>query len=436
MARALHLISCYLPNDPFVDGFLQEVADALGERAQQLLLLPTYAPQRDALPFAQISYTLEGYRRLAPAAAALPYGLVPAALAGSESAWSRQRCDEARTARAIGACAAFFGRLLDELEPDSVSVWNPAVPQGRLLKAACELRGIPSFAIERGVFPDTMMLDAHEIGARSDIALNHALRRLLLREPARRQRLDELRAHYAQRTRGKYPAAPAEPERIRERYRVPHGSRVAVLFLSVAAGNWDPPGLPAHRYTSPWFRSDETAIDALLAALPADTVLLVQHHPIDRATARAPRHPRLRHTAGEPLDCLFAAADLLCFLGATTVQHEALLTSKPVLLLSRSQLSGLGVAYEHGGNALQALVADALACGRSEAQDDAIARYVPFLFEHVLFGRAGGPARLSGADFAAHLAALAAGHDLDVGERLARWLNAVQNDAAEVTAPA
>jgi hypothetical protein len=429
--RGLHLISCYLPNNEFVDAFFGSLDDELRRHGQQMLLLPTYAPATDARMYVQISYTLAGYAQLSRPATGVDSGLVPAALADVEAAWTRRCTAAAAHADALATCTAFFGRLLDEMEPDSVSIWNPTVPQGRLLQMACLARAIPCFGIERGVFAETMMVESREVGAQADVALSPTLRSVLARQQPDHRRLQELRDYYRQRDFSRYAMAPrCSRQALKEEIGIAAGARTVVLMLSVAAANWLPRSLPGARFTSPWFESAQQAVAALLAALPPDAYLIVQDHPLDQDHWTPEPHPRLRHVRGAHLETLFETADLLAFLGATTVQHEALLRDKPLLLLSRSQLTGQGVAYEFNGADLPTLVARALAREGHAAQRDAAARYVPFLFEHALFGLPGSPARQSAADLARHLARLESAHALDVASRIERWLASAASDLA------
>jgi hypothetical protein len=423
MKRVLHLISCYLPNNAFVDAFFGAMASELHRQGQEMLLLPTYTPQTDALQYVQISYTLAGYAQLARPVTGVDSGLVPAALADAEAAWTRRSVDAAAHAGAVATCSRFFGLLLDEMEPDTVSIWNPTVPQGRLLQMACLARAIPCFGIERGVFAETMMVESREVGAQADVALNPALRSVLAERRPDPERLAEIRDYYAQRDFSRYPMAPSvSAAALKDDLGVPAAARTVVLMLSVAAANWTPRSLPGARFTSPWFASAQQSVTELLAALPDDAYLIVQDHPLDRGHWRPTPHPRLRHVRGAHLRTLFDAADLLAFLGATTVQHEALLTEKPLLLLSRSQLTGQGVAYEYSGRNLPVLVERALRHDGHQAQSEAAARYVPFLFDHALFGLPGTPPRRTAADLALHLAALESAHSLDTASRIERWL--------------
>jgi hypothetical protein len=435
MKRGLHLISCYLPNNEFVDAFFASLANELRRHDQQMLLLPTYAPQTDAQLYVQISYTLAGYAQLSPPAAGVDSGLVPGALADAEAAWTRRSANPADHARAVATCTAFFGRLLDEMEPDTVSIWNPTVPQGRLLQMACLARAIPCFGIERGVFAETMMVESREVGAQADVALNPTLRSVLAQQRPEPERLDEIRRYYAQRDFSRYAMAPrCSGSTLKQDLGIPADARTVVLMLSVAAANWAPRSLPGARFTSPWFESAQQAVACLLAALPPDVHLIVQDHPLDRGRWKPTPHPRLRHVRGAHLQTLFEVADVLAFLGATTVQHEALLADKPLLLLSRSQLSGQGVAHEYAGADLRALVERALARDGHAAQREAAARYVPFLFDHALFGLPGSPARHTAADLGRHLAALESAHSLDTAGRIERWLAAAASDLASTAA--
>lgn len=431
MPRGLHLASCYLPNDGFVDAFFTDLASGLARLGQEILLLPTYEPGIDGIQYVRISYDLAGYTELTHARAGAASGLLPDAFGDLEAAWSHRQLGAADMAEGIGACAAFFGRMLDEMQPDSVSVWNPSVPQGRLLQLACLARAIPCFGIERGVFAETLMVEAREVGAQSDIALNPSLRSALLRAPVNHAYLKRIRTHYGKRDFSRYAAAAAcSGSELRSELGIPDQARVIVLMLSLAAANWLPRSMPGARFNSPWFGTAQQAVDALIDALPDDAWLIVQGHPIDDARWAPVPHERLRHVRRRHLNTLFEAADALAFLGATTTQHEAALTGKPLLLLSRSQLSGLDVAYEYRGGALQPLLLSALRHERRTEHSAALARYVSFLFDHVLYGRGDSPARKRPRDLAVHLAGLEAAHDASAGQRIEAWLAAAAMDLA------
>jgi hypothetical protein len=407
------------------------MARALASEHDELVLLPTYKPATDHVRYVQIDYSLAGYARLTARRAGAGYGVIPTAMVDAETAWTRSPQWASEVAADIATCGAFFGHMLDMMEPDTVCVWNPTVPQGRLLQAACLLRGIPCYGIERGVFPETMMIEAREVGAPSDLVVNPTVRSLLARHPAQPDFVDRLRERLDRDEVARYPMRPRRTARqLKHELGIPGAARTVVLFLSAAAANWEPRTMAGSRFVSPWFASAGQAIDALLAALPEGTHLVVQNHPIDRATFRGPQHPRVRYTQRENLRSLFEVADVMAFLGATTVQHDALLTGKPQLLLSRSQLWGQGVAYEFRGAELPALVARALRHEDRPQHAEAAARYIPFLYEHVLFGCEGGLARQTASDLARHLAGLASGHELGVEDRLQRWLTSAMTVAA------
>lgn len=437
MSRALHLLSCYLPDNAFVDRFVQSMASEFAKLGHELLLLPSYEPAAATLPYVQVPYALAGFRALHARQDIGPLRpLLPDALADAECAYQSIALDAASAATAdfdadAAAAAGFHARLLDELEPDTVSIWNPSVPQGRLLQLACIARGLPCFGIERGLLPQTMMVESRDIGAGSDLALSHVLRSVLAVQPSRPEQLAAMRARLTPLLSPRHAsAAPQPPAQMRRMLAIPDGARVAVLFLSMAAANWLPRTLPGARFASPWFADADAAVQALLAELPDDVHLVVQDHPIDRGRWRPPAHPRLRHVAGLHSGSLFDLAQLVLTLGATTLQHDALLAGKPQLLLSRSQLSGLGLAYEYEGHGLGALLARALHDEDREAQSAAAARYLPFLADHVLFGLDKGPARRTAADLARHLAAQASPHTMTAAERIERWLSRAAADMA------
>ena len=437
MSGGLHLVSCFLGGDPFVDRFLGDLHDALDARGDRLILLPTYEPAPALPQHIRIAYDVAGFRDLAPSDPGDFARLLPTALAQAQAAWSQAPVDADDFLASASACSRFYGCLLDELEPDTVMVWNPSVPQGRLLQMACLARALPFWGIERGVFGQTLMVESLEISAQSDLVMNPTLHSMLQRCPEQPERLAAIRQHYAVHDQSRYPAAQRRSaQALREALGLSATTRIAVLMLSAAAANWAPRALPGARFNSPWMASAEQAVRQLADALPDDTVLVVQGHPIDRDTLTLGDDERVRLVHGEHLHTLFDAADVLVFLGATTVQHEALLSGKPVVLLSRSQLSGQGVAYEYRGGDLGALLARALPDLDQSAHLRAISRYVPALFDHALYGGDGSPARLRAPDLATHLGNLVAAHDTDIDTRIQRWLDRASQDLNEAAAMA
>jgi FMN phosphatase YigB (HAD superfamily) len=417
------LLSCYLPNDPFVDAMLEALDRQLEQRGVTLIVLTTFKPAHDRFRYLQVPYLLAGYSELAVPPDAAAVNRYPRGYLESDAMWQGIRSPHSATARGLAVCDAFYRRVLETLEPDSVFIWNPTVPAGRLLQSLCSVYTIPSYGIERGVYPETMMIDHLGIGAMGDLNLDFALRQHARSATINSDALAQIRDYYAGRGAGKYKAKHAEtsPDQLRARNGVPAGKRLVTLFLSAAA-SWAPRSLHGSRYSSPWFADATAAINALLEATGEDTHILVQDHPLNRKTTVMPQHPRLSVSEGEPIRTMLAASDAAAVLGATTVQHEALLTDTPVVLLSRSQLSGKGVCYEYDGGALDALLESAIARDGWEARREQIARYVPFLFDHVLIGQPGGLARTTVLDLAEQIAAMTSPHSRSIDDRIAALL--------------
>jgi FMN phosphatase YigB (HAD superfamily) len=425
------LLTCYLPNDPFVDEVLETLDRRLAERGVTLIVLTTYAPKHDRYRYLQVPYLLAGYSTLAVPPDNTAIGRYPRGYLEADARWQCATSPSAHTARGLGVCDQFYRRVLDTLEPDCVFIWNPTVPAGRVLQSLCSVYTVPAYGIERGVYPQTMMVDHLGIGAMGDLNLDLAVRQHARRAPLRPDVLQTIRDHYAQLNAGKYAAKKSEagPEEFRRRHDVPENSRIISLFLSAAAANWSPRSLHGARYSSPWFADAAEAVQALVDSTPEDVRILVQDHPLNRNTTVLPTHPRLVVCDGEPIRSMIGASDLTAILGATTVQHEALLMDAPVLLLSRSQLSGKQVCYEYDGNDLAGLVQRAMRREDWAKRREEIARYVPFLFEHVLLGLADGPARTTVDDLATHVAAMATPHAHTIEERVMALMEQIDEQA-------
>lgn len=101
-------------------------------------------------------------------------------------------------------------------------------------------------------------------------------------------------------------------------------------------------------------------LDAIGRALGdrEDVVVLFQDHPINRACAASPELPPcFIRCEGLPVRDLLSIADRVAVLGTSTVQYDALLMEKPLLLFGRGLPAQAGAAYAATDTALSRAVA-------------------------------------------------------------------------------
>ncbi|MEZ5444420.1 MAG: hypothetical protein R3F45_01355 [Gammaproteobacteria bacterium] len=136
------LLSCYLPNQIHLDVVLELLDRHLAERGVTLIVLTTYRPAHDRFRYLQIPHLLADYSELAvpPDQAALsryPHGYLDA-----DALWQCVKEPHAGTVRGLAVCDPLSPGAGDPW-PDSVFIWNPTVPAGRLLQPLCATYTIP-----------------------------------------------------------------------------------------------------------------------------------------------------------------------------------------------------------------------------------------------------------------------------------------------------
>lgn len=384
------VISTFLPLTKWNVSLWNELGALLQERGILLMLLTTTTCDALEVPHTQIPYLLSDFvgnddkmRNRT--------GCYPASYSLSDAAWAGLDKPPPTTKRGLAHCTRFYQNLLDQLSPCSTFAWNTTVPQSRILHAESIKRGISAHAIERGFFPNTLMIESRENSALSDLNLNPIVTSFYHSFCADTDRIKRIEDYYARNRFHKYkPKGAATVSDFREKHNIQSHERIAVLFGSASAANWQPRQHNSARFNSPYFTSLAEAAHAWIRALPAGYRAVIQSHPIDTGpSARLPGNAIA--TSGEDIYVLLESADLYAFLGCTTTQQEALLYQRPVVLLSRSQLSGKGIAYEYTGGDLVPCIAQAVNRQGWSERTAAAYRYLDFVFQHFLYGYHGAP---------------------------------------------
>ena len=342
------------------------------------------------------------------------------------------RADMSRVASGYGLDLALSGLmafrvymqgLLERLQPGFLLLADNTLAQTALTHRMAWDTHLPVQIYERGLLPDTLMLESRGIQAWSDLRMHWLTQEM---PPVQPTRFAEIEEYYRTRRPQKYPQpeAPGGVEGLRQQLGV-QGKRLLVFL----GGGYEANGHArnCHNYERNFFTGFPTTQDALMALWRVvehqpDTALVFKPHPLDPdpyTVAQVEGIPVVRNVN---VHTLIEAADVVAA-QYTTLQFEAVLYDKPVLLLARSAWWGRGATYEvEGPDKLADRLQEALERRhwpeiRARAQ-----AFLCWIMDAFLIGAAPGvPTRRHLADLAAYIARVAM-DSRGLSPALERWL--------------
>lgn len=415
MSKPLCLLTCFLPLDETVTAWLADLHLALARERLDLVVLAHDVRVPTPFPVLTLPILLRDFTP----PTGTPADTTPVS-------WNRTALRLARRDRAwIGAgtedlvpfleghaaCEHALRQLLAILQPALVLTWGSSLPPSLVLRSCCDQLQVPTFVLERGLLPETLMLDQRGHGALSD--LNTCLLAAHLGDtPDDEACYRQIRDYYQSRRASKYPqAASLSPADFQARYNPDNRATLAFLGQYDHGAGLTPPDSPGARLESPFFTSTADCLVQLcrvLADHPGRRLLFKPHplDPTDYSPAESPATHVLRDVS---LFDLFEYADVLAFTSSTSI-FEALLYEKPCVLLARSQLSHKGATYELQNLAdLGSLLDHAFARHDFDTLRQRQRRWVQAICRHYLVGlKPDVPTRLHLPDLARFLAQNAA----------------------------
>jgi len=314
----------------------------------RLVLLSTAQPETP-LPFPVISvpFLLREYARLFPGAGGAG-GCVSASdfeLLEADCVRSNHAYPPGEALKGLLACRQVVATVLENLQPGYVLTWDATSPLALILQALAREAGLPVQGIERGLLPETMLIDSRCMQGWSDLRTHWLAQDMPAFDAAA---YEQIRSYYVSRKPQKY----GQPEfggggpALRQQLGL-EGKKVVVFF-----GHYDACGLSSknsnqRRYHSPGF--DSTA-DALLAlagwlARHPDAAVVFKPHPLDFKPYPVAATPGLQVVRDLNVHALIDLADVVVTL-FTSLQFEATLYDKPIVLLGRSAWWGRNATYE------------------------------------------------------------------------------------------
>lgn len=243
-------------------------------------------------------------------------------------------------------CKSFYRSIINSLKPSVIVAWQNSLPQSNILKRLGEEYSIPSFILERGMLPDTFMMESRGNVALSDIINSHAVRNSILNNTDYSS-YEKIQKYYIKNKPAKYNQKNYEDSLAELNSFFPKAKHLIVYFANVdsSVGVY-PEDTALSLKTSINYRNSQETIKALSeAAVQIGFNLLIKLHPQDRSDYSAFQNNNTRIVRDFNYQLLMEKGDTLAF-SCTTLQFEALLYEKPIVLLSNTELSGFNIVYE------------------------------------------------------------------------------------------
>lgn len=355
------------------------LGEEFAKRDTQLLLLTTNVQPGLAVPNVEIPYRLDGFNsmRLEPE---LVTGVDE--LLAVEEHWI-SGFDRERALQGLGKCRAHYRQMLDMLQPDSVFVWNTQLPHGRVLHRLCQEKSIPTMTLERGLLPDTLMLDHGSIHSESELLNSFTLRSVARNYVAQPELVAAYRDYYRTKRPAKYGANDDTSLQKADLRRV---KKPVMLVLGQAQGGGVlPRALPQARFNFPRFDSYAQVLERLRECAP-EYQLAFRDHPINRWENESNEvfEGVLRPEKG-PLHEVIEASDVVVVLGSSTAIYEALVLEKPVIVVGNAQAAAFEAYYACVDGDLKRAIEAAKSGGYAGIAAGA-ERALSFFLEHLLVG--------------------------------------------------
>jgi hypothetical protein len=403
-----------------------ELARLLAKSQVQLVMLST-APSDRPLPFPviQIPFLLRDYVTHFP-------HLRPNGAQLTAQDWELLEADSQRASGAYAPADAMAGlftcrkmmeNLLKILEPGYVLTWDSTCPLAIIVQDLCHKNGWPVQTLERGLLPETLMIESRGIQALSDLR-THWMAQEMPESARDEAAFERIREYYLARKPQKYdqPSFNGGGENLRKQLDL--GDKKAVVFF----GQYDPCGFAPpdslmRRGHSPVFRSTEDTLISLSAVLRhhPETALIFKPHPLDRNPYSSACNGGVQMLKSGNVHALIDLADIVVA-QFTTLQFEAALYDKPVVLAARSAWWGRGATYEvHRREDLSEVVFAALHRQDWTVRCSNARAFLTWIMDSWLISDgSGAPARRTLGDFAEYLAqtALDSGSLASVGARV------------------
>lgn len=319
------------------------------EFGSRLVLLSSAVPE-EPLPFPviPIPFLIRDYATMFPNAGRAGGNVSPAdmELLQADSVRGRNAYAPGEAIKGLFACRQFLTTLLDTLQPSYVLTWDPTSPLAIMLQAMAQQNGLPVQGIERGLLPETLMIESRGLQGYSDLRTHWLAQDMpALADPAVYERIQK---YYVSRKPQKYvqPGLGGGADALRQALNL-GVKQVIVFFGHYEAAGMAPRNSNRRRYHSPAFESTADALAAvgdILARNPKVAVVF-KPHPLDSEPYPVAKIQGVHVVRDVNVHALIELADVVVT-QFTTLQFEAALYEKPIVLLGHSAWWGRHATYE------------------------------------------------------------------------------------------
>jgi GT2 family glycosyltransferase/lipopolysaccharide biosynthesis protein len=348
------LLSCFLLQDEKIIHFLNELKTILNKNDFELVVLSlSHQPTLNA-PSIILPYLFKDFPNLNP-----PYDNTIASidnatedLVKTDIIFSGQDSKPFEDHyNGFHTCKKILERIIMTLKPSIGFTWGMSHPQARLLSTLLEENKIPVYIFERGLFTDTFMVEPVSVYGQSCLNMTPAIwTKWAMHEDTGIYNI--IKEYYINNKPQKYSQNEyIPPDTLRKSLEL-EGQKIAVFWGQHDA--WSgitPRETRRSNDLSPFFADTETAfrhVSEAIEKIPGVS-LIFKPHPHDNNT--------YCNTAGRSTVItndinnysLFELADVFIAM-LTTIQFEAVLYEKPIIVMANSQLKSKGIAYEYRDN--------------------------------------------------------------------------------------
>lgn len=242
-------------------------------------------------------------------------------------------------------CKLVAHQIARNLRPAFALFWSGTVPQSILFKGVFAEYSIPSYFVERGLLPESLIFDESGNGACSSMKKNIDLN---LTPFNFEQIFEEVKSYFFINIIDKH----EQPDYING-YDFLKQNNLTGKRIIIFLGHWDvASGVNSAKdfqsfFNSPHFINTEDAYKSLVKFIlnNKEIALIFKPHPFDSRIYENDNNPRIIVDKKLNVRTLIEVADAVAVM-STTVQYEVLFYDKPLILLANSFLTGLNIGYE------------------------------------------------------------------------------------------
>jgi hypothetical protein len=336
---------------PEIVFFWEEVSKLLARQRILLVVATSTELQCDNIAVINMPYNITEFRR--------PHSLeedVVDSLSKDQSLLEALKefylCDDFTAIQSINAYSEFYDDLIDTLSPSVIVGWQSSDLSSFFLRKIANLKNIPLWNCERGLLKGTLMLDLGDNYTASELVRSVTINSLYKNYMCNESLYEELRIFYSSSTSsGKYESRPfMERDLFREKYNIPHGSKVLSIFMHGMFGfNTKLSGSVFDDLNNSSFDQIQGRINKIVTCCVAQKVyVLFQDHPLNQFHKEKIKLPFSEYIirTSENIHSLLRASDCFVF-SASTIQYEAVFYEKPIGLISSSILQVQNSPYDY-----------------------------------------------------------------------------------------